>query len=655
VRREQLSLEARLACDDHAYRAIKKSALLGIPASLLLVVILGSSVPPIERVAFGGFIAAADVTAFLVSAHYLARRRRGSRLPAPWVGPTCLFSLGLAWGSLAVMGLPDDVGLCAIYLLFLCGVSATQVVGAAARRSFYFASQISMLSVAFVAFVVSGDETLRLLGFAIPIYFVVMTALHHEVNAVVISELQLREANADTTVRLKEANARLYQRALRDDLTNLPNRAAFLDALSVSLSRAQQNGTIVGVVYVDIDGLKEINDSFGHATGDAVLRELARRLQHDVRRSDLLARIGGDEFAVLLDGMTSPGEASAIAHRLAESVFVPFVLDGRTRRVTLSIGIAVSDRAAHDSDTLLALADAAQAQVKRGGGNGIRAFDDALQHSMVQRRGDEQELRSAIGSDQIIAWFQPIVALEHGAIVSAEALARWEHPTRGLLEGSKFIPLAEETKMIASLDDRVLRAALRARCALALRSVDTSFRVWCNVSAAHFSRERPAAQLAATLEDIGCSPAYVGIEITETTIMQDIDNAVREIGAARELGIKVALDDFGTGHSSLTLLRALPIDTVKIDRSFICEITTDRKNRVIVEGIGALCADLGIETVAEGIEHPEQVRLLRELGFHYGQGYLWSKAVSLEQLAQQVLPSTAPMVEAAERIPEATP
>lgn len=637
MRNEQLSLEARLACDDQAYRAVKKSALVGIPSALLLVAILGNDLPVQERIAFVAFIAAADVAAFTCSAVYLARRRRGSRLPARWVGPSCLAAIGLGWGSLAIMGLPADLGSRAVYVLFVCGASATYVVGAAARRTFYFASQIPMVTPVFLALVFSGDATSRLLGFAIPIYFALMTALHHEVNAVVVSELQLRESNADTTVRLREANARLYQRALRDDLTSLPNRAAFLDALGAALNRVDSTESAVGVVYVDIDRLKAVNDSLGHATGDAVLRELAQRLRHGMRGGDLLARIGGDEFAVLLEGMKSPGEATGVAHRLADAVFVPFIVEGRTIHITLSIGIAASDAGADKPDTLLALADAAQARVKQTGGNGIRAFDGQLQQTILQRKEDEQDLRRAIGTDEITAWFQPMVAFEHGRMVGAEALARWEHPTRGTLDGSKFIPLAEETGLIIGLDDRILRAALRARCALALRA-DPSFRIWCNVSPVQFSREHTSERLAATLEDIGCSASYAGIEITETAILHDMDIAAREIDAARELGIKVALDDFGTGHSSLTLLRTLPIDVVKIDRSFVGDVVTDRRNRAIIEGVARICADLGIEVVAEGIEQPEQVRVLRELGCHYGQGYLWSKAVTLDQLAQQLKP-----------------
>ena len=631
-----MSLEARLACDDQAYASVLKTALLGIPASLLLVVILGSSVSAGERIAFVAFVAAANVSSFFGSRSYLARRRRGSKLPARWSGPLWLAATGLAWGSLAVMGLPADLGLRAVYLLFVCGVSATYVVGTAARRSFYFASQIPMLGLVFLGFVFAGDETSRLLGFALVIFFGVMTVLHHEVHAVVVSELQLREANIDTTVRLREANARLYQRALRDEMTNLPNRAAFVEALGDALTRARETGATVGIVHIDIDRFKAINDAWGHAAGDDVIKEMAKRLRHDMRGGDLLARIGGDDFAVLLEAMNAPAEAMVVAQRLADSIFVPFMIGTRPIDVSVSIGTASSNDGPADPDTLLALADAAQSRVKQTGGNGIRAFDGQLQQSLLQRKDDEHDLRAAIGADEITAWFQPIVALGDGRMVGAEALARWQHPTRGTLDGSKFIPLAEETKLIVSLDDRIVRAALRARCALALRAIDTSFRIWCNVSAAQFSREHPAERLAATLEDIGCSASYVGIEITETAILHDIDVAAREIETARALGMKIALDDFGTGHSSLTLLRALPIDEVKIDRSFVRDIATDRKNRAIVEGVAGICADLGIEVVAEGVENPEQVRLLRELGCHYGQGYLWSKAVDLEQLGQQL-------------------
>ncbi|MDQ1468389.1 MAG: diguanylate cyclase [Actinomycetota bacterium] len=636
--RRSLSDAVRLACADHVNRAMRKSSLLGIPASTLLVLILGSSVPAPRRIAFVALVTVTNLLTFAGSCSYLARRQRGEVVRNYWFGPFSTATISLAWGSLAVIALPSarHVDLRAVYLLFVCGSSATYVVGAAARRLYYYTSQVPMLALVMGAFVTSGDRSTVLLGLAIPIYFGVMTSMHHEVHGVVISELQLRERNEEASTRLREANVRLGKQALRDALTGLPNRAAFSEQLERAVALARRDDTMIGVLYFDIDHFKFVNDSLGHRAGDGLLVELAHRVQSVMRGHDMLARLGGDEFTMLLDRLHDGAEAVAIAERVADCFTAAFEVSGRRFNVSASIGIATNLNPADDAEVLLSNADAAQYRAKEGGRNRIEIFDIEFREAIQRRLEDEQELREAIANDEITAWFQPEVELATGRIVGAEALARWAHTT-GIREARTFVPLAEESGLVFALDDAIVSKAVEARAALAtLGVVDDNFRIWCNVSANQLTRARPTERLAGLLDRSGCDPNLIGIEITETAILPDVAAAAREIAAAKNLGIKVALDDFGTGHSSLTLLRSLPIDKVKIDQTFVRELAGDPRVVAIVRGVINLADELGLDVVAEGVETAEQARLLGELGCNYAQGYLWAHAMPIDDLTRQL-------------------
>jgi len=636
VKGSPLSADVRQACDDQVNRALRRSALLGIPASSLLALIIGASVPLANRIAFVMFVSVADIVTFIGANWYLARRKRGDVLRQYWFGAFSTALIGLAWASMSVIALPDarHTDLRAVYLLFVCGASATYVVGSAARRLYFYASQVPMLGVVAVAFFLSGDRSTVLLAFAVPIYFGVMTSLHQEVHAVVISELQLKESNSEATVRLREANGRLVRQASRDDLTGLANRSAFMESLQQAAAAARRDGNTIGVLYFDIDRFKVVNDSLGHGVGDLLLAKVASRLQGVMRSQDLLARLGGDEFTLLLDRIHGRAEAIAIAERVAAAFGDPFEVGGRRFNISASIGIATNLDPADDAETLLTYADAAQYRAKQRGRNRIEEFDAELRESIQRRLGDEQELRDALTAGDIVAWFQPEVDLHTGRIVGAEALARWVHAERGLLHAAAFVPLAEEAGLVYGLDDTIVQSAVEARAALPISDVDADFRVWCNISAGQFTRARPIERLTALLERTGCAANLIGLEITETAILPDVQAAALEIASARELGIKIALDDFGTGHSSLTLLRSLPIDRVKIDQTFVSELGRDARATAIVRGVVTLAKDLGLEVVAEGVETAAQAELLGELGCQFAQGYLWAGAMPAAQLAQ---------------------
>jgi predicted signal transduction protein with EAL and GGDEF domain len=335
---------------------------------------------------------------------------------------------------------------------------------------------------------------------------------------------------------------------------------------------------------------------------------------------------------MLLDKLHSNGEAVVIAERVAHSFVEPFEICGRPINVSASIGVATNRDTTDDAELLLSYADAAQYRAKQSGRNRTEVFDVKLRKEIESRLDDEHALRDAIAQGRIVAWYQPEVDLRTGLFVGAEALARWDHPERGILEAGKFVPLAEETGLVLELDDAIVRSAVTTRAELSGIGLLDSFRIWCNVSATRLTRGMPAEQLARLFERTGCDPNLIGLEITETGVLGDVVAAAREIAAVRELGVKVALDDFGTGHSSLTLLRSLTIDRVKIDRTFISEFTRDARDTAIVRRVIALAHDLGLDVVAEGVETPEQARLLVELGCTRAQGHLWAKAVPIDEL-----------------------
>jgi diguanylate cyclase (GGDEF)-like protein len=641
----------RLACTDQVNRALARTTLGGIPASTLLVLILGSSVPLSRRIAFVAAVSCADVVMFVLAHRYLVRRRIGAPVPPTWMGACGVGMISVAWGSLAVIGLPDEhhLYLRCVYLLFVCGTSATYVVGAAARRLYYFSSQIPMLTLVAVGFIAANDHLTRTIAAGIPVYFIVMTVLHHDVHQLVIREIELRAENEHTTTQLTQANTRLRQQAQHDELTGLANRAVFTAQLKVATKRARERGETIGVLYVDLDRFKVVNDSLGHAAGDALISAVAHRIRSVTRDRDLVARLGGDELTILVEQLHGQQEVLAVAERVAASLERPFTIVGRPVHVTASIGVATNLYVADDAEALLSHADAAQYQAKQAGRNRIEVFDVRMREAIQRRLGDEEELRFALRTGQIVSWYQPEVDIASGRIVGAEALARWNHPDRGVLEAGTFIALADEAGQTYTLDDTVISAAVSARADLGAQHLGgDGLRIWCNAGVEQMTRSGAAARLEQLLARTGCDPRHLGIEVTETAILRDLQTVAAEAAHIRNLGIHVALDDFGTGHSSLTLLRTLPIDRVKIDRSFIRDITRQPRDAAIVAHVVALATDLGIDVVAEGVETPEQAGQLLELGCARAQGFLWSRAVPIDalqkRLAEQRDPRPAPIV-----------
>jgi diguanylate cyclase (GGDEF)-like protein len=616
---------------DQVNRSTRRGALATPLGAAALVLIFGGAVSEPRMVAWAVTVTLATAVAVVCAELYLRRRRRGEPVGRWRVGPCTAALSGFAWASLPFFVFPtaSHYDLRAIYLIFLCAISAANAVGTAACRSYFFPFQIALLVPIDVACLLADDRPTQLLGLIMPLFLVVMVVVHQEVHTVVLSELRLRERNSEATRELRALNAELGAIALRDDLTGVANRVAFVDALGRATADARRDGDLLAVVFLDLDRFKVVNDSLGHQAGDDLLVQVAGRIRAVLRDGDVLARLGGDEFTVLLRGLRSEGEAVEAAGRIHGAFETPFVVAGRRVVVTASVGVTVGSSAAGGPQDVLAQADMAQYAAKENGRNRVELFEPSLHPGARRRLDREDALREALADGRVVAHLQPQIDLRTGLVVGAEALARWDHRQRGVITAADFVPLAEGSDLILAVDAAVRRSAIDARVALSHAGCSPDFRVWVNVSAHQLSTVDPIADFLEELDAAGCDPAGIGIELTETAVVDHLDAAARHIGEARRVAVRVALDDFGTGHSSLALLRSMTVDELKVDRSFVADLGVDARDEAIVRAMTSLGRDLGLLLVAEGVETLAQAALLGQLRCDRAQGFLWSPAVPL--------------------------
>ena len=430
----------------------------------------------------------------------------------------------------------------------------------------------------------------------------------------------------------QRAERRLAHMAHHDDLTDLPNRACFRDSLAAALSRlraaqgrAQDH---VGVFYLDLDQFKAVVDALGHAAADALLCAVADRLRAGLRPTDVVARFGGDEFAILRSGLDGPDEARALAADIVELVGRPFVVEGQTIEIATSIGVALAPGHGVCPNLLLKNADMALYRAKQEGRRAFRFFEPAMDASARARRLLEIDLRRALPAGQFELYYQPLVSLKSGAITGFEALLRWHHPTRGLVAPAEFIPLAEEIGLIAPLGEWVLRQA----CAEAARWPG-DLKIAVNLSPAQFRNGNLTHSILTALASSGLPASRLELEITETILLAESEANLAMLHRLRALGVSVSMDDFGTGYSSLAYLRAFPFDKLKIDRSFVSGLSSGGC-MAIVRAVTGLGTSLGISTTAEGVETGEQLEWLRKEGCTEMQGYYFSPPVP----ASKILP-----------------
>jgi diguanylate cyclase (GGDEF)-like protein/PAS domain S-box-containing protein len=433
---------------------------------------------------------------------------------------------------------------------------------------------------------------------------------------------------------VKTAQDEIRHLAFYDPLTELPNRRLLLERLRQTVTASKRSGRQRALLFIDLDNFKSLNDTLGHAVGDLLLKEVGERLTGCIRAVDTAARVGGDEFVVILEDLGKTSEeaaarAGSVAEKILSSITQPYVLAGRECRSTASMGITVFGDGKESSAAILQQADIAMYQAKAAGREAIRFFAPELQAAVNARAALEGELRQGIRNREFELWYQPQV--DRGRVVGAEALLRWNHPRRGVLPPAEFISLAEETGLIVPLGNQVLEDACRQLAVWSQRAETAALSVAVNVSPRQFRQADFADRVLAVLESTGANPKSLELEITESLLVEDLEETIAIMNALRSRGLRFSLDDFGTGYSSLAYLKRLPLDQLKLDGSFVRDMLGDATSRAIAHAIIWLSGEMNLPLLAEGVETEEQRDWLAGLGCHAYQGYLFSRPVPVEQ------------------------
>ncbi|HED36353.1 MAG TPA: GGDEF domain-containing response regulator [Gammaproteobacteria bacterium] len=433
-----------------------------------------------------------------------------------------------------------------------------------------------------------------------------------------------------------DAERKIRHIAYHDSLTGLPNRMLFIDRIDQAISRALREDTQFALLFLDIDHFKVINDSMGHAAGDQLLNIVALRLQDVLRKSDTIARLGGDEFTIIIESLQEAEWVVTVANNILRQLEVPVEINNRQVHVGGSIGIALFPQDGESFGALLKNADIAMYKAKEQGRHTFQFYAAEMSQKAMQRLELENQIRAALTEEQFVVYYQPKVNLENGQYSGVEALVRWQHPQRGIIAPIEFIALAEETGLIIQLDKWVIRTACKQfekwrEAGAVLESLSV------NVSARHFKEGGLSVFCKEVLQSTQLPPGKLEIELTESALMDNYEGAKSVLNEIHAMGISIALDDFGTGYASMSYLKEFPFDTVKLDRSFVKDIPADDESTAIVKAMIQLSAALKLSTVGEGIENEQQRDCLRENGCVYGQGYLWAKPVSAQELEKLIL------------------
>ena len=445
----------------------------------------------------------------------------------------------------------------------------------------------------------------------------------------------------------KLAEEQIEFHAYHDVLTNLPNRKLFADRLRQNLTHARRSGKPLAVMFIDIDNFKSINDSLGHTSGDELLLEMSYRLRHCVREADTVARIGGDEFTVILSELRHPEDAANVAQKVLRSIQVPLSLGGMPIEVTASIGIALFPVDGNDPETLIRNADSAMYRAKESGRNNYQLCTDEMKLRAIDRLSLEARLRQAVMKQQLVLHYQPQVNLMTGRVVGFEALVRWNDPERGLVEPNGFIPVAEESRLILPIGEWVLRTACRDMRDWHVRGLAPG-RVAVNLSPRQFQQHDLVETVSRTLAETSLPSSMLELEIAETTAMQNAQVSAGIMRELRALGVSIAIDDFGTGFSSLSFLKTFPVSAVKIDRGFVTEAPSEDGDLPIVSAIVGIARSMRLRVVAEGVETTEQFAMLRRKECDEAQGFYFSRPMTTDEVVR--LLTAAPVTVRAPRL-----
>jgi diguanylate cyclase (GGDEF)-like protein len=472
----------------------------------------------------------------------------------------------------------------------------------------------------------------------------VRRALEHHA---LLAAKHLHENHLEELVR--QRTAELNHLAYYDALTDLPNRILFEDRLTQALILAESNRQTLAMLFLSLDGFKKVHDTLGRAMGDRLLQKVAERLRISAHRGETVARFEGDEFALLLTqvGGTEGEDVGAVIFQINESLKLPFLIDEHELFITVSIGISLYPDDGADAPTLLKNADAALYRAMEQGGDNYQFYTADMNAKAMKRLTLENSLRRALERSEFEVYYQPVLDINTRKIVGVEALLRWHHPELGLVQPAEFIPLAEDTGMIVPIGEWVLRTA----CAQSKSWQSAGFAplsLAVNLSARQFQQQNLSEVVVRILQETGLNPCDLELELTESSIMKNAEGAVRTLSELKAMGVKIAIDDFGTGYSSLGYLKRLPIDTLKIDRSFVSDVTTDPDDAALVMAIITLAHNLRLKVIAEGVDSEEQLRFLHLLRCDEWQGYFFSKPLPVEAFEELLLQGQNPALNRAD-------
>ncbi len=515
-----------------------------------------------------------------------------------------------------------------VMLVWITSIVSAQCLSSIPRASILtvLVSTIPLISV----FLFSGNKTLIIFSFALAGLALLVIRMVFNSFRSLADIVNSRESLLEKHALAEQAKDEISRIAYMDQLTGLPNRRHFYNRLNRICAAHGHDNAAFAVCIVNIDFFKTINDLYGNNVGDKVLQQIATRLSDVADSEKHIARLGGNEFAICAERTTSESAIRQFSRRIDKALREPFDADGQSVLLSVSIGASLFPRHGRNADRLIERANHAVHAAKTDGRRQFILFTPELELITQKRSKIEQELRQAINRDEIELVYQPIIDLESGRYVSFEALARWHHPEMGIISPDDFITIAEQSGLITQLTNNLLRKAAKTA-----RQWPDDVKLSFNLSADQLVRPGAGLVLISILAETGLNPWRLEVELTETAIMRDMDRALDTIGNLRDAGINISLDDFGTGHSSLGHIRDIPLNKIKIDKSFIDNICADEKNRDIVRVIFDMCRSLNLDSVAEGIETVEQLDILRAKGAHLGQGYLFSRPVSARESLRQ--------------------
>ena len=538
---------------------------------------------------------------------------------------------GIFWGSASFLIFPEhSIAHQAIFALVIAGMSA----GAVTTLSAVFGICASFLLTTLIPLIgvfALGEGTINFMMAVMSSLFLIMVLFSsRRLSHTILESLEMRyeRQKAEQTIR---------HQALYDDLTKLPNRRLFLERLTRELSRSRRHDHTGAVLFLDLDHFKTINDSLGHGVGDELLRSVAARLRRRLRKEDTAARLGGDEFVLLIPELANDiniasGKVRRLANEVLKEFRQPFTVSGHELHVSASIGVAIFPIADEKPEDLLKKADVAMYSAKAGGRGAMQLFLPSMQQAADRRLTIERGLRRALSNGELELYYQPQFVSDE-RLFGAEALMRWNHPGEGLVPPSQFIQIAEETGLIIPMGDWALRQACQD---LVLIEEDSDIRFSVNISPRQFREPNFVERVKTILNETGASAERLCFEITEGTVIDNIDQAVERMEQLKSLGLSFSVDDFGTGHSSLAYLKRLPLDVIKIDQSFVRDIHSDPNDAIIVQTIIAMSHHMGLDVIAEGVETPQAREFLLSKGCDKYQGYLFGRPEPFDSLRQRL-------------------